>query len=463
VYERDTIAAIATPPGQGGVAIIRVSGAQAETVARQVFVFAHPSDQLVSHHFYFGRISDPVTGSSLDQGLLVLMRSPRSYTGEDVVELHCHGGSWLSRRILAAVLGQGARLATPGEFTKRAFLNGRLDLSQAEAVLDLIQAKSDRGLSLAWEQLSGRLAAACAGLRERLLGLTAYVEAFIDFPDEDIPERSRTELGQELCTLIADVEALGATFSQGKVYREGIRTVIIGKPNVGKSSLLNLLAGSERAIVTAVPGTTRDVLEETIVIGGIPLVVWDTAGLRRPADEVERIGVERARSGLRAAELVLAVFDASRPFADEDEAVCREVADKNVIPVLNKNDLPLVLNPLEPERRLHAGPLVRLSAKSGIGVEQLVERIQQVTLGEQSACRQAQGGEVIVSRERHSAALGKTVQNLRHATAGLSEGVPLDLVSVDLRAALDHIGEITGHVSTEDILDKVFREFCIGK
>jgi tRNA modification GTPase len=369
----------------------------------------------------------------------------------------------LSRRILAAVLNQGARLATPGEFSKRAFLNGRLDLSQAEAVLDLIQAKSDQGLLLAWEQLSGRLSAACAGLRERLVGLTAYIEAFIDFPEEDIPERTQTELEHELYALIADVEALGATFSQGKVYREGIRTAIIGKPNVGKSSLLNLLAGSERAIVTAVPGTTRDVLEETIIIGGVPLLVWDTAGLRHPTDEVERIGVERARSGLREAELVLAVFDASRPLADEDETVCTEIVDKNVIPVLNKVDLPVVVNPLNLEKRLQAGPLVRLSAKSGIGLENLLKRIQQVTLGAQSSCREERTGGAIVSRMRHRDALAKTGQNLRQANTSLKAGLPIDLVSVDLHAALDHIGEITGHVSTEDILDKVFGEFCIGK
>ena len=463
MYERDTIAAIATPPGQGGVAIIRVSGSQAETVARQVFVFSHSPDTLLSHRFYFGSIIDPLTRSPLDQGLLVLMRSPQSYTGEDVVEIHCHGGSLLSRRILTAVLNQGARLATPGEFTKRAFLNDRVDLSQAEAVLDLIQAKSDQGLSLAWEQLSGRLSDACASLRERLLALTAYIEAFIDFPEEDIPERSQTELAQELQTLIADVEGLGATFSQGKVHREGIRTAIIGKPNVGKSSLLNLLAGSERAIVTAVPGTTRDVLEETVIIGGVPLVVWDTAGLRHPTDEVERIGVERARAGLREAELVLAVFDASRLFDDEDEAVCRDIADKSVIPVLNKIDLPLAVNPLELEKHLQAWPLVNLSAKSGLGLENLAERIRQATLRTHSVCVQGQDRGAIVSRVRHRDALTKTAQNLRQASASLKEGVPLDLVAVDLHAALDHIGEITGHVSTEDILDKVFREFCIGK
>ena len=464
MYERDTIAAIATPPGQGGIAIVRISGPQAETIARQVFVFSHSPEDLLSHRFYFGRIIDPVTRSPLDQGLLVCMRSPQSYTGEDVVEIHCHGGSWLSRRVLTVVLDQGARLATPGEFTKRAFLNSRIDLSQAEAVLDLIQARSDQGLILAWEQLSGRLSEACAALRERLIALTAYIEAFIDFPEEDIPERTQTELAHELHTLINDVDSLGATFSQGKVYREGISTVIIGKPNVGKSSLLNLLAGSERAIVTAIPGTTRDVLEETVVVGGVPLVIWDTAGLRHPTDEVERIGVERARAGLREAELVLAVFDGSRPFDKDDETVCAAIADKKVvIPVFNKIDLSPVVNALDLEKRLQAGPLVQLSAKSGRGLENLLERIQQAALGAQSVFVQGQDRRAIVSRVRHRDALSKTVQNLRQASTSVTQGMPLELVAVDLRAALDHLGEITGHVSTEDILDKVFREFCIGK
>jgi tRNA modification GTPase len=242
-----------------------------------------------------------------------------------------------------------------------------------------------------------------------------------------------------------------------------MRTAIVGKPNVGKSSLLNLLAGSERAIVTAVPGTTRDVLEETVVIGGVPLVMWDTAGLRHPTDEVERIGVERARAGLKEAELVLAIFDASRPFEAEDETVCSEVAGKSVIPVLNKIDLPLIVNPRDLEQCLQAGPLVYLSAKSGVGLEKLAERIQQATLGTQALGGQGQDQGAIVSRVRHRDALTKTVQNLRQASTSFTAGVPLDLVAVDLHAALDHLGEITGHVSTEDILDKVFREFCIGK
>lgn len=463
MYEHDTIAAIATPPGQGGVAIIRVSGPHAETVARQVFILSRSSQPLLSHHLYVGKIIDPLTDRPLDQGLLFLMRAPRSYTGEDVAEIHCHGGSLLARRILATVLSQGARLASPGEFTKRAFLNGRLDLSQAEGVLDLIQAKSDQGLSLAWEQLSGRLSAACTAIREKLLGLTVYVEAFIDFPEDDIPERAQAELDHDIETLSGEIAALCSTFSQGKVYREGIRTVIIGKPNVGKSSLLNLLTGTERAIVTAVPGTTRDILEETIIVGGVPLVVWDTAGLRRTTDEVERLGVERARFGLRESELVLAVFDASRPLDEDDETVLCETVDKKMIPVLNKVDLPLVVNLGDLEIRLRENPLVHLSARCGMGLGDLEKRIQQVAFGTDSVYGNEQTGGGIVSRIRHRDALVKAEQLLRQAKTGLRQGLPLDLFAVDLRAALDHIGEITGHVTTEDILDQVFREFCIGK
>lgn len=462
VYERDTIAAIATPPGQGGIAIIRLSGPLAEERARRSFIFAHPRAQLLSHHLYFGTIIDPLTRKPLDQGFLTIMRAPHSYTGEDVAEIHCHGGSFLARRILAVLLRLGVRLADPGEFTKRAFLNGRIDLSQAEAVLDLIQAKSEQGLSLAWEQLSGRLSATCTALRNRLLELVAHVEAFIDFPEDDIPPRTKTEFQQTVKTLIQDITALGATFTQGKVYREGIRTAIIGKPNVGKSSLLNLLAGTERAIVTAVPGTTRDILEETVVIAGVPLVVWDTAGLRDTSDEVERLGVERARAGLKRAELVIAVFDASQPLDEGDQSVCIEMAGKTVIPVLNKVDLPMVTTAAELAHFLpHAGPPVLLSAKCGTGLEELGERIVQSVFD--GGGRQETTSGVIVSRERHYAALCKAADSLARVSVSLDADLPLDLVAVDLRAALDHIGSITGHMTTEDILDRIFQEFCIGK
>ena len=464
MYEHDTIAAIATPPGQGGIAIVRVSGPQAEETARRIFVLTRPQETLVSHHLYFGHIVDPLTGNPLDQGLLTVMRAPRSYTGEHVAEIHCHGGSFITRRVLSALLSQGVRLAQPGEFTKRAFLNGRLDLSQAEAVVDLIQAKSEQGLQLAWEHLSGRLSQCCAQLREKVIDLTAYVEAFIDFPEEDIPQRTQTELAQTTSALIQEIADLSATFVQGKVYREGIRTAIVGKPNVGKSSLLNLLAGTERAIVTTVPGTTRDIVEETVVVAGVPLVLWDTAGLRDSADEVERLGIERARAGIRGAELVLAVFDASQAFDEGDKSVCAELAGKVVIPLFNKGDLPVVMTAADLHTALPSvGPPVLLSAKWGTGVAELGDRIVQVVFGAEWSPVQEQARGIVVSRERHRDALVKAEHSLRQAGGSLRTGLPLDLVAVDLRAALDHIGVITGHVTTEDILDRVFKEFCIGK
>ena len=466
MYEHDTIAAIATPPGHGGVAILRISGVHAESIAQTLFFPKQPWEQLHSHHLYLGRIVDPRTGSSLDQAMLAVMRAPHSYTGENVAEIHCHGGSFLAQRILEALLNQGARLALPGEFTKRAFLNGRLDLSQAEAVQDLIQAKSEGGVQLAWNQLTGRLSEQCGTIRERLIRLTAHVEAFLDFPEDDVPERTQQEFAHDLSSLINTIAHLHATFSQGKVYRDGVRTAIIGKPNVGKSSLLNALAGTERAIVTAQPGTTRDVLEETILINDIPLVVWDTAGLRTAIDEAERIGVERARAGIQQAELVLAVFDAARPFDAEDQVVCESVIGKTILPILNKVDLPHKNNAAEIEIMLGIGTPVHVSAKNGTGFDEMKDRISELILGTQgpSLLEEGQQGQTaVVTRVRHRDALIKAEYCLTHALESLQAGLPLDLIAVDLRAGLDHIGEITGHVSNEDILDQIFREFCIGK
>jgi tRNA modification GTPase len=462
VYEHDTIAAIATPPGHGGVAILRISGASAESTAQTIFLPTQPWEQLHSHHLYLGRIVDPRTGSSLDQAMLALMRAPHSYTGENVAEIHCHGGSFLAQRILEAVLNQGARLALPGEFTKRAFLNGRLDLSQAEAVQDLIQAKSEEGVQLAWNQLSGRLSEQCETIRERLIRLTAHVEAFLDFPEDDIPERTQQEFTHDLSSLISTISHLHATFAQGKVYRDGVRTVIVGKPNVGKSSLLNALAGTERAIVTAQPGTTRDVLEETILINDIPLVVWDTAGLHIATDEVERIGVERARAGIQQAELVIAVFDAARLFDEEDRDVCESVSGKMILPVLNKVDLPHKNSAAEVAACLGTELAVHVSAKNGTGLDGMARRISELILGtEQILPKEGQGA--VVTRVRHRDALIKAEHCLTNALESMQTAWPLDLIAVDLRAGLDHIGEITGHVNNEEILDHIFREFCIGK
>ena len=475
MYEHDTIAAIATPPGQGGIAIIRISGARSETVIKTLFLPETPWREQHTHHFYLGRILDKPHGTPIDQGAIIFMRAPKSYTCENTVEVHLHGGNFLTRCVLEAVLCQGVRLAQPGEFTKRAFLNGRLDLAQAEAVLDLIQATNETGLHLAWEHLTGRLSQACDEIRDKLLSLTAHLEALIDFPEEDIPEHSQEEMQNEFSIIRSDLEALEATFSQGKVYRDGVRTAIVGKPNVGKSSLLNLLTGTERAIVTKVPGTTRDIIEETVLVNDIPLVVWDTAGIRHTTDEVEQIGIERALAGIEQAELILAVFDAAQPFDTSDALICEKLRGKKCIPLINKSDLFQELDPADVISRIDKGPLIYISAKYGTGMKDLEERIQNVILGDGG-----DGGVVLdkkrraidknivlnypfITKMRHKSALTKTTQSLKNASSSLKDGLPLDLVAVDLHTSLDHIGEITGHVSSEDILDRVFQDFCIGK
>ncbi len=466
MYEHDTIAAIATPPGRGGIAVIRVSGADAERIVRQLFLPRTSWEKLHSHHFYLGKIQDQPNGRPIDHAGLILMRSPHSYTGEHIAELHLHGGSFLTRRILETVLNQGARPAQPGEFTKRAFLNGRLDLVQAEAVLDLIHANNETGLHLAWEDLSGRLSQACSAIRDRLITQTAYLEAFIDFPEDDIPEHSQQELSSAFSSIRSDIEALAATFSQGKIYRDGIRTAIIGKPNVGKSSLLNLLADTERAIVTQVPGTTRDVLEESVLVNGIPLVVRDTAGIRRTTDEIEKIGIERSLSSIEQAEIILALFDLSRPFDADDALICEKIQGKKFVLVGNKSDLPqrfdvadLLLDNLDTDAPLH------IAALYGTGMDDLRDRIREVALGKQQSGAEGEGPYkgVTITKIRHKVALEKAAESLKGAEQGLAAGLPLDLVAVDLRASLDHIGVITGQVSSEEILDRVFQDFCIGK
>ncbi len=467
MYEHDTIAAIATPPGQGGVAVIRVSGADAERIVRQLFLPRPSWEKLHSHHFYLGKILEQPNGQPIDHAGLILMRAPHSYTGEHIAELHLHGGSFLTRRVLETILNQGARPAQPGEFTKRAFLNGRLDLIQAEAVLDLIHANNETGLQLAWEGLSGRLSQACSAIRDRLITQTAYLEAFIDFPEDDISEHSQQELSAAFSSIRSDIETLAATFSQGKVYRDGIRTAIIGKPNVGKSSLLNLLADTERAIVTQVPGTTRDVLEESVLVNGLPLVVQDTAGIRRTTDEIEKIGIERSLSSIEQAEIILALFDLSRPFDADDALICEKIQGKKCILVGNKSDLPQKFDAahLVDNLDIEAPRILHIAALYGTGMDDLGNRIQEVALGQGRPGESATGPYkgVMITKIRHKVALERAAASVQCAEQGLAASLPLDLVAVDLRASLDHIGAITGQVSSEEILDRVFQEFCIGK
>ncbi len=455
----DTIAAIATPPGQGGVAIVRVSGPQAQEIVGSLF--RGGDGALVEpRRIYVGRILDCPGGAPIDQVLAFAMPGPRSYTGEDVVEVQCHGGSIVCRRILEAVLAAGARPAAAGEFTKRAFLNGRLDLVQAEAVADLIAARSEAGLRLARSQLEGHLSARVTGLRAAILAARALCEAAIDFSEEDdIAELAPERLEREVAVVRRALEALAQSFERARVRYEGARAVLIGKPNAGKSSLLNALAGRDRAIVTAVAGTTRDVVETLVTLADVPVIVADTAGMRETSDVVEQLGVERSRAALADATCVIAVFDGSRPLDVDDRLVAAAIEGTPVVAALNKSDLAAQVTTPEVSALVGGAAIVEVSALTGVGVEALAAAISA------ALATPADGGEdeIAIFRVRHRDAVRRAALDLTRAEAALAERAPAELVASDLGAAAAELGSITGEVTSEEILDRVFAEFCIGK
>ena len=458
MYTADTIAAIATASGPGGVGIVRVSGARAANIGRASFHRAGASDEWQSHRLYHGHVVD-AGGAILDEGLAVLMRGPRSFTGEDVLELQCHAGAVVLRRVLGRVLACGARMAEAGEFTRRAFLNGRMDLAQAEAVRDLVAARTTAGATLAAQQLVGRLSDHLGGLRNDLIALKALLEVQIDFADEDVaidPERMRTSVSAAL----ERIQLLLQSFERGRLVRDGLRVAIIGKPNVGKSSLLNALLGEERAIVTPVAGTTRDAIDEAADFDGVPIVLSDTAGLRplADADAVERIGMQRTAGRVDSAHVVLAVLDASRALDAEDHAVfCAAGAVPQVV-VLNKSDLPPALTAGDLHGQVNGAPMVTVSALTGAGLGD----VRRAVLDRVAACSTPDDTPTLTS-VRHVDVLSKAAVSLRLALTGLAERQPPDLVAVDVQDAIDHIGEVTGLVTTDDVLDRIFREFCLGK
>ncbi len=454
---RDTIAAVATPVGQGGIAVVRLSGPDAHAIVGSLL--DRGERPLLPRRVYVGRLLDRAGGRPLDEVLVFAMRAPHSYTGEDTAEVQCHGGSVVTRRVLEAVFAAGARPADPGEFTRRAFVNGRLDLAQAEAVADLIAARSDAAQRLAWSQLEGHLSARVGTLRAAVVAARALCEAAIDFPDEDLPELSDARLGRELAGVRTEIEALAATFERTRVRYHGTRAVLVGRPNVGKSSVLNALAGRERAIVTPVAGTTRDVLEAAITVQGIPLVVADTAGIHETDDAIERLGVERARAALEDAGAVLAIFDRSCALDAADEAVAAAVRGRPLIVVLNKSDLPAAITPADVASLVGDAPLVELSALAGDGLGDLEGAIARVVLSDADAS----DDEVGIFRERHRDAARRAGLALARAEEALAARAPLELVASDLAAAADALGSITGEVTSEDVLDRVFAEFCIGK
>ncbi|HHW43984.1 MAG TPA: tRNA uridine-5-carboxymethylaminomethyl(34) synthesis GTPase MnmE [Desulfotomaculum sp.] len=458
----DTIAAISTPLGEGAIGIVRLSGPRAVEIASKLFVSAKKRDWINggSHRLIYGHVVDPETKEMVDEVLLGLMRAPHTYTREDVVEFNGHGGIVPLRRILELALRYGARLAEPGEFTRRAFLNGRLDLAQAESIIDVIRAKTDAGLRLAMSNLRGELSTRVGQFQDQLLGLVARVEATIDFPEEDLEEVTREDLITITGGVLSGVEGLIEQAAGGRVYREGIRAAIIGRPNVGKSSLLNALLREKRAIVTEIPGTTRDVIEEVVNIRGIPVRLMDTAGLRATSDVVEKMGVERSRDALRLADLVLLVLDASTGLTDQDREIVELAGDRKGIILINKSDIGDG-RALEREVRPAAGdkPVKIISVKTGEGLPDLEQTIEELVLGG----RVEAADTFLVSNVRHKEALEKCREFLREAREGLLQGRNLDLVAIDLRAAWEALGLITGSTVSEDIVERIFRDFCIGK
>ena len=457
----DTISAIVTAPGEAGVGIVRVSGPLAQTVGEALFRSASGRKlaDLPSHYASYGKVVNPADDAMVDEVLLLVMRAPHSYTREDVVEIQCHGSHVSLRRILALTLSCGARLAEPGEFTKRAFLNGRLDLTQAEAVMDVIRAKTEASLRLAVRHLEGGLAAAIRAERESLLALIAHIEALLDFPEEEIEEVSARQAAEGAALAAANLQRLLDTADQGKVLREGLATVILGKPNVGKSSLLNALVRTQRAIVTDVPGTTRDVIEEYVNLRGVPLRIIDTAGIRETEDVVEKLGVERSRQMLQQADLVLVLLDTSRPLSAEDKEVLALLGAQKSLVLLNKSDLPSLwgeedIRALAPQQQV-----LRISLAAASGLEALEEAIvQQVYCGGAS-----QGEGLLAVNVRQEALLQQAVRHLQEVGDAAAAGMPLDCLSIDLRAAWTLLGEITGDTVGEDMITEIFSRFCIGK
>jgi tRNA modification GTPase trmE len=452
----DTIAAISTPKGEGGIGIIRISGDKSFEILDKIFKPKNPNKDLGFYQFNYGFIHDGE--KVIDESMVVRMKAPKTYTCEDVVEINCHGGQFVTQKVLELVLKNGARHAEQGEFTKRAFMNGRIDLSQAEAVMDLIQGKTEKSISLSLDQLRGDLRDKINSFKKALLDITAHVNVVLDYPEEGIDDPLPVELRDNLEAVYEEATRLIESYDKGKKIKEGIKTVIVGKPNVGKSTLLNSLLREERAIVTHVAGTTRDVIEEVINIKGIPLVLVDTAGIRQTDDIVENIGVEKSKEFIEKADLVLLVLDASRELEDEDSEVINQINEnhKKVIVLLNKIDL---------ERKIDLDEynfenIVEISAQKNVGIEDMEEKIYSFIVDEKV---EDSSEKLIITNVRHKTALEKTKDAIRNIFETIDMGLPMDLISVDLKEALDSLSEITGEISSEDILDHVFGNFCVGK
>ena len=457
----DTIAAISTPPGEGGIGIVRLSGDEALEIAEKVYRQGNKrlSDQ-PSHTIHYGNLFNPKTDEKIDEVMVTIMKAPKTYTREDIVEINTHGGVLVTNKVLQTVLAAGARLADPGEFTKRAFLNGRIDLSQAEAVMDVIRAKTDSAMHNAISQLDGNLSNLISDIRQEILNTLAQVEVNIDYPEYDDVEEMTSKLMQEKAAEVKkQVEGILETAQQGKILRDGLATAIIGRPNVGKSSLLNAFARSEKAIVTDIAGTTRDVIEEFVNVKGVPLKLIDTAGIRETEDVVEAIGVTRSKKAIEEAELVLLVFDQSQKLTDEDFEMMDLTENKERIIILNKMDLVQELNVDKLLEKVDPKSVISVSVATNTGIndveQAIVDLFFQGKTGEKDA--------TYISNIRHISLLEQAVDALQEVINGIEFGMPVDLVQIDLTRAWDALGEVTGESVQDELITQLFSQFCLGK
>ncbi len=457
----DTISAISTAVGEGAVGIVRVSGPAVMAVAEKIFRAAcgKPLAACGRRQMVYGYVHDPEDGSLVDEVLAVYMPGPHSYTAEDVVEIQCHGGVQALQKILALTYQAGARPAEAGEFTKRAFLNGRLDLTQAEAVMNIIRSRSEAALKLALRQEQGQLARALRTLRLQLRDLIVTLEAKIDYPEEDLPEITLAQAERQLQDVQGQIDDLLAHAHTGKIIQEGLRTAIVGRPNTGKSSLLNALVQEECAIVSAYPGTTRDVIKEQLLLNGIPLLLADTAGIRQAKDFVEQLGVQKSKQLLQDADLALCVLDGSEPLQAEDEEILQAISGKPCVIIVNKQDLPQAVDVAALQERFGAENVLALSAKTSAGMQRLTEWLQKYVYGAQGSL--AEG--VYVQNARHELLLQRTAQALRAARQAAESELPYDCIIIDLRQALEFLGSITGDTVQDEVINEIFARFCIGK
>ncbi|UAL52323.1 MULTISPECIES: tRNA uridine-5-carboxymethylaminomethyl(34) synthesis GTPase MnmE [Metabacillus] len=460
--EFDTIAAISTPMGEGAIAIVRLSGDDAIKIADKLY--SGPSEkqltEVPSHTIHYGHIADPDTGQIVEEVMVSVLKGPKTFTREDIVEINCHGGIVTVNRVLQLALNHGARLAEPGEFTKRAFLNGRIDLSQAEAVMDLIRAKTDRAMNVALGQMEGRLSKLIQRLRQEILETLAHVEVNIDYPEyDDVEEMTHSMLIEKATFVKNEIEKLLQTSQQGKILREGLSTVIVGRPNVGKSSLLNSLIHENKAIVTDIPGTTRDVIEEYVNVRGVPLRLVDTAGIRETEDIVERIGVEKSRQVLKKADLILLVLNYSEALSKEDEQLFEAVSGMDVIVIVNKTDLPQKADLKRVRELAKDSPVVTTSLLEEQGIDQLEESISSLFFEGSVGASDL----TYVSNTRHIALLSQAKRTIEDALEAIEAGVPIDLVQIDLTRTWELLGEIIGDAVHESLIDQLFAQFCLGK